>query len=1057
MNNITRCMLYITMALTITSIAVGKPEAAKSTLPNPSSLRLIPFPKQVKMQPGAFTITKGMVIYTCNSPASRQAANDLRHEILLATGIDCGIKFTPSRQRFSLIISSPRRFVRREESTLPKEIESTSEGYSLQIDANEAVVTSGFEPGLLNGVQTLRQLVRANMKGKSIPSLKVIDWPSMKMRGYSDDITRGPSPTLKMLKSEVETSSFLKSNFLTYYIEHQYAYPKLPLIGPKDGSLKPEELKSLIKYAKLFNMEIIGCQQSFGHFYEILKHDEYKSLSETPYIIDPTNEGSYKLLDDMYSAQAPLTESEFFNVCCDETDGLGTGPSKELTDKIGVGGVYAGHIKRIHDILKDKYKKRMMMWGDIILRHPENLKDIPKDTVMLTWGYEALPTFESQIEPFAKSGYDFLVCPGVNCWGRLIPDFDKAVINIQNFVRDGAKMGAMGMLNTTWDDSGENLFNYNWHGIAWGSECAWNGSTTNIADFDRRAGGVLFGEKGNHFGQAIKLLSKLPKLPGYENMMDPLFWRFNDGHLPVTKDTSRRQAKSIITIVEPALKHLYALKKEAKLSTEMIDSLIFAAERIRIMATRQLDFLDAAKIYEYAWQNASDKDKASALLIRASDTIKTIRDQHIALRDRYSSLWNIENRPYALDRVTNRFDSMINQYDVILTKMLNSAPALKNEGVLPSPTDIGLDVVEQGVRTTGPKQIITEDAQVAAVEWADSAFKKRIGIVIENGKSAASDRPIELDIPIAASVPNFFRLYKQDGSIKESIPVQLGAVDGHKRIYFIMSDELPTESKQSYFLYYDPDSSIADINLAKGTTLTKIDESSIWMENEQIRLMIGAEGGHIYRWEVKAHNNRDITEPGEKDWAGFADNYMQHRNPINRIEILAEGNVLVRVKCTDPLGMEKIISLWANSPWVEVTYNAPCSWFSCYDDISLMGADSPTPAQCLFSDGYSEQVRKNGDAASSQIARDNVNWVSKYVENGILFTLLTPETRTRLMAGPGSGMGGLMIEGGQPAAHFVIYGGSCPSSVPDTLNRLQTALDFTNQPTITVHSMMERK
>lgn len=1046
------------MALIITTSALGKPDAAKAALPNPSSLRLIPFPKRVKMQPGVFTITKGMTIYAGNSPVSRQAANDVMHEIQLSTGIVCAIKLTPSKPVFSLTIALPgRSTLTATESAIPKEIESASEGYLLRVNTGKVVVTSGFEPGLVNGVQTLRQMIRANMNGKSLPSLEIVDWPSMKYRGYSDDITRGPSPTLKMLKSEVAASSFLKMNFLTYYIEHQYAYPKLPVIGPKDGSLKPDELTSLVKYSKLFNMEIIGCQQSFGHFYEILKHDEYKALSETPFILDPTNEASYKLLDDMYSAQAPLTDSKFFNVCCDETYGLGTGPSKELADKIGVGGVYAGHIKRIHDMLRDKYGKRMMMWGDIILSHPENLKDIPKDTVMLTWGYEALPSFESQIEPFAKSGYDFFVCPGVNCWGRMIPDIDKAVTNIQNFVRDGARMGAMGMLNTTWDDDGENLFNYNWHGIAWGAECAWNGSSTSIAAFNRRAGAVLFGEKGNQFGQAIELLGKLPKLPGYENMMDPLFWRFSDGHLPVTRETSRLQAKSILDIVEPALKHLYALKKDAKTHVEAIDALIFAAERIHIMATRQLDFLDAARIYEYAWQSTSDREKASALLIRSSDTIKTIRDQHTALRDKYRYLWNIENRPYALDRVISRYDDMIKQYDSILTKMLNASVPLKKDGILPSPTDIGLDIVEQGVRTTRPMRLITNDPQMTAVEWADAAFKKRIGIAIENGKSAASNRPIELDIPISASTPNFFRMYRQDGAVKESIPVQLASVDGHKRIYFIMNGELPVESKQNYFLYFDPDSSIADINIQKGTTLTETGDAGIWMENEHVKLLVGAEGGHIYRWEVKALDNRDITEPGEKDWEGFADNYMPHRNLMNRMEILADGDVLVRIKCTDPLGMEKIISLWAGSPWAEVTYNAPCSWFSCYDDINLMGADSPTPATCLFSDGYSESVRKNGDATSSQIARDNVSWASKYVQNGILFALLTPETHTRLMTGPGGGMGGLMLEGSQPSAHFVIYGGKCPASVPDTLNRLQSTLDFTEQPVTTIYSVMDRK
>ena len=73
---------------------------------------------------------------------------------------------------------------------------------------------------------------------------------------------------------------------------------------------------------------------------------------------------------------------------------------------------------------------------------------------MLTWGYDARPSFEDQILPFAKAGYDFYVCPGVNGWSRVLPDFGAATTNIQNFVRDGLKLGAVGMLNTAWDDDG---------------------------------------------------------------------------------------------------------------------------------------------------------------------------------------------------------------------------------------------------------------------------------------------------------------------------------------------------------------------------------------------------------------------------------------------------------------------------------------------------------------------------------------------------------------------------------------------------------------------------
>ena len=255
----------------------------------------------------------------------------------------------------------------------------------------------------------------------------------------------------------------------------------------------------MVAFGKPLHLDILGNQQSFGHFGQILKHPEYAGLREVPDVLTPVKDETYQLLDDMYSEVCPLLPFPWFNVCCDETWGLGTGPPRSWPSKIGVGGVYVRHIRRVHDLLGQKYGKRMMMWGDIILQHPDKLGEIPKDTIMLTWGYDARPSFEDQIIPFARSGYEFFVCPGVSDWSRILPDFGVAMTNIQHFVRDGVKHGAIGMLNTDWEDDGEALKAVKWHADAWAAECAWNAAATPPDLFNRRVGAVLFGEKQRPF------------------------------------------------------------------------------------------------------------------------------------------------------------------------------------------------------------------------------------------------------------------------------------------------------------------------------------------------------------------------------------------------------------------------------------------------------------------------------------------------------------------------------------------------------------------------------
>ena len=316
-------------------------------------------------------------------------------------------------------------------------------GESYSLDVTPATVRcSGIDSaGLLYAVQTLCQLIRANRTDAGLPCLEIRDWPSLRWRCFQDDLTRGPSSTPATLRQHVDLGSELKMNLFTYYMEYQYAFQKHPVIGPPDGSLTPEELSELVKYAATRHVDILGNQQSFGHLAWILKHPEFAELRETEHVLCPTNDASYQLLDDLYSEVCPLLPFPMFNVCCDETFGLGTGPAKTLVDQIGEGGVYVRHIRRVHDLLQSKYGKRMMMWGDIILQHPDQLDQIPKDTVMLTWGYGAADNFDNQIAPFTQSGYEFFVCPGISNWSRILPDFSVATQNIQNFVRDGAKQG----------------------------------------------------------------------------------------------------------------------------------------------------------------------------------------------------------------------------------------------------------------------------------------------------------------------------------------------------------------------------------------------------------------------------------------------------------------------------------------------------------------------------------------------------------------------------------------------------------------------------------------
>jgi len=1037
-----RYLPFVVMAMLATTSAGG----------DASSLRLVPFPKEVKLDEGAFALDRELVIELSKAQAD-----------LLASLIGAEMKRAGLPEPKVQALDDGANLLRLVAPTISARLRpiplrdgAAEEDYALQVTRGQTIVSAKAPAGLLYGVQTLCQLIRANLKDKGLPCLTIRDWPSLRWRCFQDDLTRGPNSTLDELKREVALGSFLKMNLFTYYMEHQFAWTKHPVIGPKDGSLTPDELKALVEYAKPLGVDILGNQQSFGHFGNILRHEQYKHLQEVGGVLCPTKEESYKLLDDLYSEVIPLLPFPFFNVCCDETWGLGKGPSKELAAKIGVGGVYAGHLRRVHDLLKEKYKKRMMMWGDIILQHPEHLKEIPKDTIMLTWGYGPAASFEGQIVPFAKSGYEFFVCPGVNNWSRILPDFGASVVNIQNFVRDGAKHGALGMLNTAWDDDGENVNAPSWHGHAWGAECAWNASKTAYADFSRRLGAVLFGEKGDHFGQAIDLLAKAHRLPGMNGMHNGRFWQDDLGPMKTSVAVERTSAQHLLKVVRPAIEHLEACKKEAIANGELPDAFLCGARRMELIGQRMLDRLEVAALYSSAYEGAVKE--AAPLLAKAEAIIEKSRDAHEAIGKQFAELWLKENKPYALDRTLGRYRSAVSRYEGVMKRLAAIRKDAEAGKALPAPSAVGLGIVELGVRRTRPDKVVQQPVTPDA-PWLEPTATHRIGLIVSAGSADRFDLPVELDLRLPDSLaPRRLRALRVGGEKPVELLAQLDPSDkpSQARLVLLLDGALAKGERAMVHVYLGLPMDEPGPPPPRAAWTSNAQRGMKWLENDKAKLLLGPEGAHIYRWEIKALGNRDVTAPGETGWAGFADTGGEHRGSPNTLECAAHGPALVRYLCTDEHGLTKTISLFGGASWVEVTLNSPMSYFWALDDPKNFAADGPTPGQYLFSTGSAGAVGKEADGVAAQVKAGGAHWGVKFIPEKWALGVVTPETASRHVIAPGAGAGGVGIEGGEGASHFVIYAGALGEKPAGLMNRLQRTLDFRNPPEVTLHAVQAR-
>jgi hypothetical protein len=647
-----------------------------------SDWALVPYPKQIETTNGIFVFADTLELRVTETEKEQALLGQIILEELQRAKLPLPkivpVKTGNETNNPQLIICPPQETPAIPD--LPKNIGENKidagESYSISVSKNGIVCRAAKSNGLYYAVQTLCQLIRANRtENNAINCVTIYDFPSIKYRCFQDDLTRGPSPHLETLLFETNLGSQLKHNMMTYYMENQYEFKKHPKISPPDGSLLQDEFKKWISFASARHVILLGNQQSFGHFRKILSLPEYKHLGEAGYILSPVVEEVYPFLDELYSEIIPYLPFEMFNVCCDETWDLAkTGKSKELADKIGVGGVYVQHILRVHELLK-KYNKRMMMWGDIIIQHPDQLKLIPKDVVMLCWDYDSRSDFKEFVKPFSDSGYDFFVCPGQSNWNRILPYIGQYTVNIQNFVRDGYELGAMGMINTGWEDDGESIHGYNWHAIAWGAECSWNASKTNLADFNKRIGKVLFGTKNNDFGQAMEILQKLQALPVLQGNPNGRFWKRD--FLPTgNTDVVKKNAEAILNLVRPSIELLEKTKQEATTNKHLLDSFLLGSHRLELIADRMLDGLELSQRYAAlkTWDFTDPQKKQEAIL--ALDKFEKIiaknRNNHTVIKNEFVRIWNSESKLYSLKRITDKYDSLDAWFADLQTQVCHS-------------------------------------------------------------------------------------------------------------------------------------------------------------------------------------------------------------------------------------------------------------------------------------------------------------------------------------------------------------------------------------------------
>lgn len=633
-------------------------------------INILPVPKKIDCGEGYFTL-RGVVYSEFDNDYVEEEVKKLFNEFLC---IDLNIGNDRYESDFVII---------RDETM-------DEQAYSLAVLQKSVEIKSNDDVGAFYGLQTLKQLVV--QFGTELPVLQLSDKPDLKERGVLIDISRDKIPTMDTLIKMIDLFAMLKINHLQLYIEgYPFAYESYPHIWEKETPITPDELRQIDIYCKSKFIELVANQNCLGHMQPWLVNDEFNHLSECPdgfifargervppATIDPTNDSAIEFVENLMDDLLPNFSSDKFNVNLDEPFELGRGASKDIVEKHGLGQLYLDYICKIHKSVSKRGKK-MMMWGDVISKHPDIMKNLSKDISIIEWGYESDHPFDDKCRQLSQHGVDFYLAPGTSSWRSLGGRTHNMKQNILNCVYHAKKYGAKGVINTDWGDEGHwQYLPISYNGISFGAAQSWNNSIDQESHVKIFLNNMIFKDDAHLMAQTLWALGEYVQFeeftfPGQTQTCAVLFRGLSFKHVIDAIRSGKFEVNSALgnrTCSDFINGTSYNIKGLQALTDSLLCNLDIAAPRcedgsvvIDEVRNSIRTILHGANLINYFDQmvDLNNQQKKEALKSFIEE-LKVVIEEH-------ERLWLIRNRFGGFERSVARFNRLLNEYEIAMRNM----------------------------------------------------------------------------------------------------------------------------------------------------------------------------------------------------------------------------------------------------------------------------------------------------------------------------------------------------------------------------------------------------
>jgi hypothetical protein len=621
---------------------------------------LMPVPQHVEYGSGSIKLNDLEIVLPETSAAEdRFAAAELAAGLLKRTGITIPVKSATGAHKAILFQRSGGidALPRVDEQTGP----SSREAYKLSVGSGGVVISAVTSAGIFYGVQTLIQLAEPNAV---FPFVTIEDWPGIAYRGTMIDMSEGPVATEDEVLRQLDFLASWKGNQYYFYNEDSIELTGYSLLNPQ-AQFSKNQIRHIIEYARQRHIDVVPCLELYGHQHDLFRIEKFTSLADFPHggEFDPVNPAVQKILANWTAQYLELFPSQFVHIGFDETweieraarvKGSGSTPAK----------LFLKQLKTVAQPFIDQ-KKRVLAWGDIVVKFPGIADQIPPNVVIVPWWYEPDPDplYKKWLTPLVANHVPLFIAPGVNMWTEMTPNFDVTFRNIATFLSAGKQAGATGMINTVWTDNQEGLRRMAWPGIAYGAIAAWQRDPIDKSLYFSAYSqieypGVAVADVADGLNQLSKAESLARDIWGVEDMDAQWNSPFEAKRLAELKK-HRGDLSRLRICAEEAQSHFLAALSSGH-GDDRLNTLLFGSRVLDFAGMRSLYAIEIAELW--AKQRAAlGKDAElwellSGSFSRTHGRVGDIMDALSLLVPDYRTNWLAEYKPYRMETALLRWN-----------------------------------------------------------------------------------------------------------------------------------------------------------------------------------------------------------------------------------------------------------------------------------------------------------------------------------------------------------------------------------------------------------------